>query len=109
MSCVFCEIAQKQIPATIEWEDEEYIAIRDINPQAPVHILIMPKQHFRNVEEAESSVVGRLIEIAQRLARERGLDRGYRIVINTGPEGGQTIYHLHIHLLGGRPFGWPPG
>jgi histidine triad (HIT) family protein len=112
--CIFCKIAAGEIPAKKLYEDEQAIAIADINPQAPVHALIIPKQHIASLAEIGSSeqekkLVGHLHGIASQLARQQSLSRGYRIVINTGPEGGQTVGHLHLHLLGGRQMHWPPG
>ncbi len=109
MECVFCNIVQGKSPATIEWEDENVIAIRDINPQAPTHLLIIPKEHFPSIDATPSDTMLTVLETAKALAAREGLTNGYRIVINNGPDGGQTVYHVHVHLLGGRPFGWPPG
>lgn len=108
-NCVFCKIIGKQIAGKVVKEDSEYIAIRDINPQAPAHILIIPKQHIRNITAvADSLLLGRLFEAAAALGKEHS-DKGFRLVVNTGDDGGQTVDHLHIHVLSGRPMRWPPG
>ncbi|HOK24017.1 MAG TPA: HIT domain-containing protein [Coprothermobacter proteolyticus] len=109
MECVFCNIVQGKSPATVEWEDEKVIAIRDANPQAPIHLLIMPKEHFPSIDNVPNDILLAMLETAKALATQEGFSNGYRIVINKGPDGGQTVYHAHVHLLGGRPFGWPPG
>ncbi|MBK6585985.1 MAG: HIT domain-containing protein [Coprothermobacter proteolyticus] len=109
MECVFCNIVQGKSPATVEWEDEKVIAIRDANPQAPIHLLIMPKEHFPSIDDVPNDILLAMLETAKALATQEGFSNGYRIVINKGPDGGQTVYHAHVHLLGGRPFGWPPG
>ena len=109
MECVFCNIVQGKSPATVEWEDEKVIAIRDTNPQAPIHLLIMPKEHFPSIDNVPNDILLAMLETAKALATQEGFSNGYRIVINKGPDGGQTVYHAHVHLLGGRPFGWPPG
>ncbi len=110
---LFQRIMDGEIPGDILYEDEQCVALRDINPQAPVHILIVPRKPIPSVNEIEEEdipLMGHLIWVAKKLAREHGVaDKGYRLVVNTGPEAGQSIYHLHIHLLGGRPMGWPPG
>ncbi len=110
--CLFCKIAGKQIPAKVVHEDDEVFAFEDINPQAPTHILICPKKHFASLEKAapeDQAVLGKIALVAAKLARERKLGGGYRTVINTGSGAGQTVFHLHMHLLGGRAFEWPPG
>ena len=109
MECVFCNIVQGKSPATIEWEDEKVIAIRDVNPQAPMHLLIIPKEHFPSIDDIPSDTLLAMLETVKALATQNVFSNGYRIVINKGPDGGQTVYHAHVHLLGGRPFGWPPG
>lgn len=109
MECVFCNIVQGKSPATVEWEDEKVIAIRDANPQAPINLLIMPKEHFPSIDNVPNDILLAMLETAKALATREGFSNGYRIVINNGPDGGQTVYHAHVHLLGGRPFGWPPG
>lgn len=110
--CLFCKIAAKQIPAKLVFEDADVFAFADINPQAPTHLLICPKRHFASLAEAHASdqaVLGKLSLVAAELARERKLEAGYRTVVNTGAGAGQTVFHLHLHLLGGRAFHWPPG
>lgn len=113
MSCVFCQIASGEIPATKLYEDDLVVAFNDLDPQAPVHILIIPKKHIESVDyiNAEnSSVIAHIFELASKLAKEKGLDEnGYRIVNNCGEWGGQSVMHLHFHLLGGRSMKWPPG
>lgn len=110
---MFCRIVSGKIPAQRVYEDEAVLAIRDINPQAPVHLLVLPKTHLASVQDAsnqDAPLIGALTLAAVQLARTEGLDhRGFRLVINTGPEGGQTVPHLHMHLLGGRQMKWPPG
>jgi histidine triad (HIT) family protein len=111
--CLFCRIAAKKIPSRIVYEDDEMLAFEDINPQAPTHVLVIPKRHIDSlsaVSDQEAVLVGRLLLTARRLASEKGIaEEGYRAVINTGRNGGQTVFHLHVHLLGGRPMTWPPG
>lgn len=111
--CVFCRIASGAIPSERLYDDGEVLAIRDINPQAPTHILIMPRRHVASMlelGEADAALIGRIAAVAAQLARREGLeDRGFRLLTNTGPEGGQAVPHLHFHLLGGRQMEWPPG
>ena len=111
--CLFCRIIEKKIPAKIVYEDRSSLAFEDINPQAPVHILIVPKKHLADVhsmQEGDKEGIGHLFLVAQSIAEERSLDRsGYRMVINNGRDAGQTVFHVHLHLLSGRPFSWPPG
>jgi histidine triad (HIT) family protein len=109
---VFSKIIRKEIPADIIYEDNLAIAFNDINPQAPVHILVIPKEPIAKLADAESkdhALMGHLLLTAKRVAEQAGLDNGYRVVINTGDDGGQTVYHLHLHILGGRQLTWPPG
>ncbi|HEX5411195.1 MAG TPA: histidine triad nucleotide-binding protein [Terriglobia bacterium] len=112
-NCIFCKIIERQQPARIVYEDDQAVAIEDIHPQAPVHLLVMPRKHLPSLKEAEiadGALLGHLFTVAAHLARERQLDgKGYRTVINDGPWAGQTVDHLHVHLLGGRVFHWPPG
>jgi histidine triad (HIT) family protein len=111
-SCLFCQIAAGERPATIVYRDDDVIAIRDINPQAPTHILIIPTKHVGSVAEAtveDEGLIGRMISTARTIAQQENLSKGFRIVINTGMQGGQTVHHLHMHLLGGRAMHWPPG
>ncbi|MGA8098662.1 MAG: histidine triad nucleotide-binding protein [Candidatus Cybelea sp.] len=112
--CIFCKIARGEIPAKAVYRDDTAIAIEDVNPQAPTHLLVLPVKHYDTLgdtlaEADEESVAGRLFEIATRLGKERGGARGFRLVVNTGPDGGQTVGHLHIHVLAGRRMTWPPG
>jgi len=110
--CLFCNIASGAIPVTRLYEDEQVLAFPDINPQAPVHILIIPRQHFASLAHTapeDTGLLGYLLAAAAEIARQQNLAKGYRLVINTGSDGGQTVEHLHVHLLGGRHLGWPPG
>src|SRR6266403_1655828 len=108
--CLFCKIAAKKIPSKIVYEDPDLFAFEDISPQAPTHILICPRKHFESLNEATTdhqAVLGKLQLVAAQLARERNLLEGYRTVINNGSGAGQSVFHLHLHLLGGRHFRWP--
>jgi histidine triad (HIT) family protein len=111
--CVFCKISNREIPSNIAYEDAEVIAFEDNNPQAPVHLVIVPKKHIErisDVSENDAALAGKLLVTAKRLAREKQIETsGYRIVINCNRDAGQVVFHLHVHLLGGRTFGWPPG
>ncbi len=110
--CLFCKIATGAIPTTRLYENDHILAFPDLNPQAPTHILIIPKDHLNSLAEATSThteVFGHLLSAVTEVARQQHLDGGYRTVINTGPDGGQTVGHLHLHLLGGRAMHWPPG
>ncbi len=110
--CLFCKIARKEIPAKIVHEDDEIFAFEDISPQAPTHVLICPRKHFESLDDATSedqAVIGKMHFAAAQIARERNLLDGYRTVINNGRGAGQSVFHLHLHLLGGRAFRWPPG
>ncbi len=108
--CLFCKIIGGSIPSDKVYEDDMVLAFNDIDPQAPVHVLIIPKAHFASIMEAEDSYTAAMYAAARKIAREKGLDAsGFRLVINTGEDGGQTVAHLHMHLLGGRALGWPPG
>lgn len=111
--CLFCKIAGGEIPAKVIYQDDDVVSFEDINPQAPVHLLVISRTHIPSLDaldETQESTVGRVVRIAAELARARGLAAdGYRLVVNCGPGAGQTVYHLHVHLLGGRGFGWPPG
>lgn len=113
MDCLFCKIINREIPADIVYEDDEMLAFNDINPQAPTHVLIIPKRHIatlNDIEEQDLAVVGRLPYTAARLAEELGFaEDGYRVVMNCNENGGQTVYHIHMHLMGGRRFTWPAG
>ena len=110
-NCLFCRIVRKEIPAKIVAETDDCVAFRDINPQAPVHILVIPRQHIPTVKDAnDPAIIGKLTQLAADLARREGVaDNGYRLVINSGADAGQTVFHLHMHLLGGRHMAWPPG
>ena len=112
MDCLFCKIIAGEIPSAKVYEDELVYAFKDIEPQAPVHILIVPKEHIKSAAEItaeNSSVVAHICEVAAKIAREQGLDEGFRIVNNCGDSAGQTVKHLHFHLMGGRNFTWPAG
>lgn len=112
MSCLFCKIIEGSIPSKAVYQDEQCYAFADINPQAPTHVLIAPRKHIDSLSEAntaDSALLGHLLQTAAEIARQKGLEKGYRAVINTGNDGGQTVDHLHVHLLGGRPMTWPPG
>ena len=113
MDCLFCRIASGQIPTQKVYEDDEIVAFEDINPQAPVHLLVIPRKHtatLNDIQPADDATVGRLHRVAAELARDRDLaERGYRVVMNCNAEAGQTVFHIHLHLLGGRPMQWPPG
>ena len=113
MSCLFCKIAQREIPAAVVFEDSEIIAFRDINPQAPTHLLVIPKQHIATIDDADTKdeqLLGRMILAAKKLANVEGLSaKGYRLVFNVNSDGGQEVYHIHLHILGGRQMMWPPG
>ncbi len=112
MSCLFCKIIDGSIPSTAVYQDDQCYAFADIHPQAPAHVLVAPREHIVSIAdavEAERSLLGHLLWVAAEIARAKGLDKGYRVVINTGEDGGQTVDHLHVHLLGGRALLWPPG
>lgn len=112
MDCIFCKIARNEIPSKKLYEDDEIVAFNDLEPQAPVHVLIIPKAHISSANEitAENSeIVGKIFMVATKIAKEQGLEKGYRIVNNCGEDGGQTVRHLHFHLLGGRKMKWPAG
>ena len=110
-SCLFCRIVRREIPAKLVHEDEHTVAFRDIDPKAPTHILVIPKAHVASLNEAtDAGMLGRLLLVARSLAESEGLSSdGYRAVVNTGPNAGQTVFHIHLHLLGGRKLGWPLG
>lgn len=112
MSCVFCKIVAGEIPSTPVYQDEVAYAFADITPQAPVHVLIVPREHIASLSETTEKhrdLLGRLLGAASEIARREGLTKGYRVVVNAGEDGGQTVDHLHVHLMGGRPMTWPPG
>jgi len=109
--CLFCRIVRKEIPAKLVAENEHCVAFRDINPQAPVHVLVIPKEHVPSLDDArDAAMLGRLSLMAAEIARTEGItDDGYRTVMNTNSAAGQTVFHVHLHLLGGRAMHWPPG
>jgi histidine triad (HIT) family protein len=111
--CLFCRIIAGTVPATVVHQDEYCVAIRDINPQAPTHVLVVPREHVESLDDAsqkDEALLGHLLRMAARIANEEGhSEGGYRTVINTGAGAGQSVFHLHVHVLGGRPFSWPPG
>lgn len=112
MPTIFTKIIQREIPADIVYEDDQTLAFRDINPKAPVHVLIIPKREIASLAEAgdgDAALLGHLLITARKVAGQLGLTGGYRTVINCGADGGQTVDHIHVHLLGGRQLGWPPG
>ncbi|RJP81324.1 MAG: histidine triad nucleotide-binding protein [Candidatus Zixiibacteriota bacterium] len=113
MDCIFCKIAAGEISADILHRDADLVAFRDLRPQAPVHLLIIPTKHIETVldlQPGDDAVMGRMLRLADDLARSQGLEeKGFRLVINCKAHGGQEVYHLHLHLLGGRPMHWPPG
>ncbi|HEV2180893.1 MAG TPA: histidine triad nucleotide-binding protein [Gemmatimonadaceae bacterium] len=110
-TCLFCRIVRGEIPATIVSSTDEAVAIRDIDPKAPVHVLVLPRKHLSSLNDAaDPALLGRLVALGREVARSEGIaDTGYRLVINTNEHGGQTVNHLHVHVLGGRPMRWPPG
>lgn len=111
-TCIFCQIASGEVPSEIVFKNEEIVAFNDINPEAPVHLLIVPIKHIDSLNTAEAedaALIGRMLLIAARLAKDNKLEKGYRLVLNVGREAGQSIDHLHLHLLGGRYLNWPPG
>jgi histidine triad (HIT) family protein len=113
MDCLFCSIIEGETPADAIYQDERSIAFRDINPQAPVHVLVVPREHIESLDDAaqkDEALLGHLLRVAARVANEQGLsESGYRTIINTGAGAGQSVFHLHVHVLGGRSLNWPPG
>jgi histidine triad (HIT) family protein len=110
--CLFCKIAARQMPAKLIYEDETVVAFEDIHPQSPVHVLVVPRKHLPSLKESapeDEPLLGHLFAVAAQLARDRKIENGYRTVINNGSWAGQSVYHLHVHLMGGRVFHWPPG
>ena|SRR5208283_4410167 len=110
--CIFCRIGRKEIPAKLVYEDPEIFAFEDLHPQAPSHVLICPRKHIVNLGDAapeDATLLGHILLVAAKLARERNLTGGYRTVLNNGAGAGQSVFHLHLHLMGGRAFHWPPG
>ena len=110
--CIFCKIVDGDIPADLLYEDEDVIAFNDINPQAPMHVLVIPRKHISapaDVTEADEGLVGKLIRVGSQLAADRGMGDGFRLLFNNGKKAGQTVFHVHLHVLGGRSMSWPPG
>jgi len=111
--CLFCKIVRKEVPSTVVYEDDDIVAFNDINPVAPVHVLLIPKKHistFFGMEPGDEALIGKLHQVAVKVARDLGLtEKGFRLVSNCQRGGGQLIFHLHYHLIAGRPLGWPPG
>ncbi|HET9406464.1 MAG TPA: histidine triad nucleotide-binding protein [Candidatus Sulfotelmatobacter sp.] len=111
-SCLFCRIIRGEVPSRKVYEDEHVFAFEDINPQAPTHVLVVPKKHFAGLKEAQTEhaeLIGRCHLTAAEIARQRKIENGYRTVLNVGPGAGQSVFHLHVHLIGGRALRWPPG
>jgi histidine triad (HIT) family protein len=112
MECLFCSMVRGEVPTKKVYEDEHTFAFEDIKPQAPTHVLIVPKKHIVGLKEAKSDdadIIGKCQLVAAQIARDRRIENGYRTVYNVGPGAGQSVFHLHLHLLGGRPLSWPPG
>jgi len=112
MSCLFCKIVDGSIPSTAVYQDDQCYAFADIHPQAPVHVLIVPRRHIDSLagaSDADKDLLGHLALVAAEIARSKGLGKGFRVVMNNGEDGGQTVDHLHLHVLGGRAMHWPPG
>jgi histidine triad (HIT) family protein len=113
MGCIFCEIAAKKLPARIIHEDEHVIAFEDINPKAPVHALVIPKKHIStnlDIEPGDNMLIGHLFQVANQIVKDKGVaERGFRLVMNCNADSGQTVFHIHLHVLGGRLMSWPPG
>ena len=110
--CLFCKIVRGEIPCNKVYEDDEILAFRDIHPQRPVHVLVIPKKHIATLHDAtedDRALLGHILYTAQRLAREQGCEEGFRVVMNCNEMGGQTVYHIHLHVLGQRQLHWPPG
>ena len=110
--CLFCKIVKKEIPCNKVYENENFLGFFDIDPKAPTHILVIPKKHFENVYElvqSDLSLTSELMKVATQIAKQENLNNGFRIVINTGKDGGQSVFHVHAHVLGGRSLSWPPG
>ena len=113
MSCLFCKIIKQEIPATILYEDESVLAFEDVNPQAPVHILVIPRKHISTpleITDEDNALIGRMYQVASKIAKDRKVaDSGFRLVMNCNKDAGQAVFHIHLHLLAGRPMNWPPG
>jgi histidine triad (HIT) family protein len=112
-TCLFCQIVAGQRPAQIVSQDDRMVAVRDVNPQAPTHVLVVPRDHLESLDDAgqsDEALLGHLLRMASKIANQLNLaEEGYRVVVNNGPGAGQSVYHLHLHVLGGRPMKWPPG
>jgi histidine triad (HIT) family protein len=112
-NCIFCRIASGDIPTNVVYQDDQVVAFRDLNPQAPTHVLVVPRRHvatLNDLGETDAELVGRMYLAARQIAADEGVaERGYRTVFNCNAEAGQSVFHLHLHVLGGRPMGWPPG
>lgn len=112
MACLFCQIVEGKVPAKVAYQDDEVLAFHDIDPQAPTHVLIVPRRHITSTDdlaEGDDALVGRLVRRARDIAKEKGLGNGYRLVFNNGEDAGYSVHHIHLHLVGGRRLGWPPG
>ncbi len=110
--CIFCRIAAKDVPAGIVYEDADVVAFRDLSPQAPTHVLVISRRHVASLNdmiEADAALLGAMMLAAKKVALAAGLTAGYRVVTNSGPDAGQSVSHIHLHVLGGRPMSWPPG
>ena len=111
--CLFCKVVKGEVPAKVAYHDDEFVAFHDIDPKASTHILVVPRQHIRSVsdlQDTDDALAGRLLLVAKRLAHDTGIERsGYRLVLNTGADAGQSVDHIHLHVLGGRRMAWPPG
>lgn len=110
--CLFCKIVKKEIPCDLVLESENYLAFKDIDPKAPIHILVIPKKHFEDITELsfqDLDLTAGLMEMVSRIAQSENLEKGFRVVLNTGPDAGQSVQHVHAHVLGGRSLTWPPG
>lgn len=110
-NCLFCRIAKKELPSKIVHEDERAVAFRDLHPVAPTHVLVIPREHIASIDDVlpeHEADMGHLYRVAALIARAEGLKTGYRVVMNAGPDAGQSVFHVHLHLVGGKPMGWPP-
>ena len=108
--CLFCRIVEGKIPATVVYEDDDVMAINDVFPRAPFHVLVVPRRHVAKLSDLDDEPLGgRLLQVVRRVARQGGVGDNFRLVVNNGDHAGQTVWHLHLHVLGGREFGWPPG
>jgi histidine triad (HIT) family protein len=113
MSCLFCKIIKQEIPANIVYEADDILAFEDVNPQAPVHILVIPRKHIAttlDITDDDNELIGKMHQVAAKIAQDRSVaDKGFRLVMNCNRDAGQTVFHIHLHLIGGRPMNWPPG